>query len=294
MAKLRHLTWNLCDFGDPSTLTPERRADALDVITSIAPDIISVQEIMGEDRTANFLRLAADLGMDAQVPVQAGPPVPAFVPGNRSRGVGLLWRRNLVSPVVGSLRSYTLTPFYTGMALAKFEVDGKEIAVASTHLAPRLPNQRADELLYTGLEIRAAAPNGIIGADWNSVFASIRSNGEYYDADPYANLHWHHEFAAQCFRDPRRLIHYSDRAPMQNLLNAGLVDPAAHIDAPWYATTGHWTADAVRKRIDGPFVTPTLANATKSICSFDSEVTRRVSDHLPVVCDFDLSNLSPT
>lgn len=282
------------------------------IIAELRPDVVSVQEIMADDPDAQiriFTELAAALGMDCHIPDVHGNLEPAIEPGRRVRGVGLMWNPDRVTPVAGSLRRYNLDPFYIGMVLAKFDIDcgngvTVRVACASTHLSPRCQYQRRDEATYVGTEVFNAGECALVGMDCNSPMGSrIPGSDRFYDSDPYRNLLWGStgEMIPRCHRERHRPLwrralglpvrHWADREPMMRLEDAGLIDPAAWIGAPWYRTTGYWDQKSVIKRNDGPFVTRRVADAAIAIWSLDTEMARALSDHLPVVLDLCLDVL---
>jgi endonuclease/exonuclease/phosphatase family metal-dependent hydrolase len=71
----------------------------------------------------------------------------------------------------------------------------------------------------------------------------------------------------------------------------GLHDAAAALRSPWQATTGHhhsdgYAAHGVRRRIDAIRVTSGVLGALRAHHVTDTELTRKVSDHLPVTVDY--------
>jgi hypothetical protein len=250
-----------------------------------------VQEIMGaapHDREVNFVTLAAELGLSCTVHTEEGIPVVAFDPGCGRRGMGLMWRPSTVTPVRGTARTYDRSGLAVGMALACLEVEGVAFTFASAHLPPRRPLQRVDDCGYIALEVVNAGRLGIVGADWNNVFASRTATGRYYDRDPYLGVEWRPGMWGKAKRVAKTGRPVARREAMQAVEDCGLVDPAAWTGAQPYRTTGHWDDGRINKREDGPFVTADVADAVMSICAIDTPSTSAprddggLSDHLPV------------
>lgn len=302
MNRLRHLTYNLLDYGRSRADAGRMRA-VRKTIKAAEADMVSVQEIYGaarHDRLAVFAELAASLRMEFRATplggLHPGDGELVFDPGPGVRGVGVMWRSKRIQPVPGSCRTYDRTRLHGGMALVRLRIDERvDITVASTHWAPRFPKQREDEAVYISIEVQAHGEHAIVAADWNEVFASVdpQDPDTYYDPDPYATVPW----------DPKNLGKATPtpdghgcarRAAMHTLLQGGLHDPAAHTRAPWYPTTGHWHENGLAKRIDGPMTTRAVAAATQYIGAVEDPTAMDASDHLPVLLDLDLDQLAAT
>lgn len=288
MRTLRHVTYNLLDYGDDAPR--DRLARVRETISSTHAGVVSVQEIKGRDtaeRVAVFGQFAADLGFEyLAIDAATGTLRPVFDAGHGTRGVGVMWRPNLI-PVPGSLRTYDKAGLSVGMALVRLRIGSVEITVASTHWRPRLPRGRADEGVFVSREIAKHGTHGIVGADWNNIFASPGEHGQYYDEDPYAKQPWNPSWIGKARPDHETNTGIARREAMQELQDGGLVDPAAYIRTGWYRTVGHWKTDELDKRIDGPMVTKTVADATLSITSLDTHLAHSASNHLPVILDID-------
>jgi hypothetical protein len=86
--------------------------------------------------------------------------------------------------------------------------------------------------------------------------------------------------------------HWADRSAGDVLWAGGLHDAAAVLRAPWQATAGHHPDDpygrqGVRRRIDAIRVTGEVRPALRAHWVTDNELTRAVSDHLPVTVAYD-------
>lgn len=295
---LRFVTWNLWNYGDPAGRDHKRERAIGEELDAMDADVYAVQEIMGatpHDREVNFVTLAAELGLSCTVHTENGIPVVAFDPGRGRRGMGLMWRPSTVTPLRGTARRYDQAPLTVGMAMAQLEVEGEAFTFASAHLPPRRPLQRVDDCGYLALEVVNAGRLGIVGADWNNVFASRTATGRYYDANPYLRVEWRPGLWGKAKRVAKTGQPVVRREAMQAVEDCGLVDPAAWTGAQPYRTTGHWEKDAINKRIDGPFVTMDVADAVMSISAIDTRTTSApkhdggLSDHLPVELVIDVA-----
>lgn len=300
---VRHVTANLCKYGDP--LTGEQDIDrmklVLETLECTGGDVFSVQELHADtatNRRSVFVELATVLGFECQASDQYGATGPVIDPGRGVFGIGVMWRPDRIQPVPGSRRCFDRAPLAMGMAQVRLRIDDRvEISVASTHAPSRSPGAREDEAVYVGAEVYVASRHGIVGADWNNVFASRTPGGDYYDHDPYHDQPWHPSHIGKAIPNPATGTGIARREAMQAVEHAGLVDPAAFIDAPWYRTTGHWNSGKgnkkrIDKRIDGPMVTLSVAVATTSIQSFDDIPAHHASDHLPVILEVDVNTLA--
>lgn len=288
------------DYGrQVDAATRQRLALVQETIHVADGDMYSVHEIIGDtasERVEIFVELAATLGMECMaIDGRTGTLAPVFDPCASRRGVGVMWRPDRIRAVPGSVRTYEHAGLGTGMALVILRVEERvNLTVASTHLRPRRPNQRADDCTHIGAEVYGMGLHGIVGADWNNVFASLDPMGNDYDPDPYAGRAWHPRHIGKATPDYATGFGVARRGPMRELHHAGLFDPAAYISAPWYRTVGHWKADAIDKRIDGPITTESVAAATLSIRSLDQAPAHGASDHLPVLHDINLDLLRTT
>lgn len=61
MNRFRHRTINLDNYGHPTNPEPDRWAAMWNLIVGQKADLISVQEVMGEQPSSTFRRLAVDL-----------------------------------------------------------------------------------------------------------------------------------------------------------------------------------------------------------------------------------------
>jgi hypothetical protein len=289
VAILRFVTWSLCDYANPAAREHKREQAIREELNAMDADVYAVQEIMGNtphDREVAFVALAAELGLSCTVHTEHGIPVVAFDPGRGRRGMGLMWRPSTVTPVRGTAHTHDEAQLAVGMAMASLEVEGVALTFASALLPPRRPHQRVDDCGYIALEVTNAGPLGIVGANWNNVFASRKASGHYYDPDPYKGLGWRPSLWSKARRIAKEPV--ARREAMEAVEDCGLVDPAARIGAPQYRTAGHWGTDEINQRVDGPFVTAGVADAVMSISAIDTPPTSApkddggLSNHLPV------------
>ena len=301
MNTLRHITYNLLDYRgstDPITREDpqlrERLALVRETINCTGGDVYSIQEMKGDtpaDRLAAFVELAETMGFEYRATDQHGVLRPVFDPGQRSLGVGVMWRPDGIEPVAGALRTFERT-LSNGMAMVRLRIDGVEVTVASSHLPPAMPYLRIDMCIYIAVRIMEAGEHGIVGCDWNNILG-VPMFGAVYEDDPYESHPWHPRHIGKACPDGTTGNGYARTHAVRAAYDAGLYDPAAYIKAPHYRTTGHW-GDAINKRIDGPMVTKSVADAARSITSFDDVPAYEASDHLPVMVEIDLDTLAAT
>src|SRR6266498_2420425 len=106
------------DYGDPDNREPELWALGESVLADTKADIIAVSDVMGGRVVSTFEFLVQQVGwlmlgrhgMSCLVPGSGGERLPAFQEGWRGRGVGLMWRKDRVWPVPGSLCRYNQDP----------------------------------------------------------------------------------------------------------------------------------------------------------------------------------------
>jgi endonuclease/exonuclease/phosphatase family metal-dependent hydrolase len=298
-------TYNVLDlFAD---ITPSGRAHYAEVVESIralGTDILAIQEIRAPSGTIarqRLLQLGDDLEMDCQVPgSDFGYSYPAIGMGSHGYHVGLLWRSS-IEAVPGSFRNRK-HDFWHSLATVTLDLGGHAMRHAAYHAPPFGRKIRSDqnELVVAFLARPPGGPPTLVGGDWNGESADrVRDEitGEwrlYEPGDPYAGTAWFGDMVYQCewdydFRGQRR--HWVDRSGGEVLWAGGLHDAAAALRSPWQATTGHhhsdgYAAHGVRRRIDAIRVTSGVLGALRAHHVTDTELTRKVSDHLPVTVDY--------
>lgn len=287
---MKVLTWNPLDYGRwRSGAEIARCSKVPEIIASERPDLVCIQEIMCDE--AGYVELAWQTGLECHIPVSGSEPVVALAPGRDRRGVGLMWNPGTMTPVPDSRHTFEKTPMTQGMVVADFTVGGKSLTAASTHFTARCgPNVRYTEAVIATRWLYSANENALVGADWNCVSAARRRHGYPYDHDPFADLPWREDFISSCRWDD--LGHWADRTPMEVMERGGLHDLTAELGGPWQRTVGYWKPTSIEKRIDGVRATRAVVKAARSSRTIDTEETRSVSDHLPVVYEIDESALA--
>lgn len=280
MNRLRIASYTMKDYGDPDNREPELWALGETVLADTDADIIAVCDVMGSQVVSTFDFLVQQVGrlmlghngMSCLVPGSGGELLPAFQEGWRGRGVGLMWRKDRVRPVPGSLRRHNEDPLYRGMVLADFIVDGAQVTVASTHLAPRSSETERKDYLFVASEVVNPGRHAVACAHWNM------------------ELEWRRDHSSRPWGDKEIGSAVAQRDAVEELGDWGLVDPVAHIDAEGYATVGHGHGDAIG-RVDGPLVSRSVADATTAVSAVNNASTRKASRHLPVVLDVAMDRL---
>jgi endonuclease/exonuclease/phosphatase family metal-dependent hydrolase len=301
---VRFSTYNTLDLfaGDPDGAAEHYR-QVVAVVRSLDPDVLAVQEIRAPDGPAareHLRQLAADTGLRCLAePAGGGEPEPALGVGSRGFHVGLLWREG-IEPVPGSFGAAN-REFWHALAWVTLDVGGPAVRHAVYHAPPFCKKIREDQngcLVATLARPDSRVPT-LAGADWNGESADrVRDESGawrlYEPRDPYAAAEWFEDLVHQCewdYDERGRRRHWVDRGAGEVLWAGGLHDAAAVLRAPWQATAGHHPADAygvrgVRRRIDAIRVTREVIPALRAHWVTDTDVTRRVSDHLPVTVEY--------
>ena len=299
-------TYNVLNlFQDDTPAGREHYRLIVESVRALDTDVLAVQEIRaldGKSARARLRQLADDAGMRCTVPRQAGGAGRnALAMGPHGYHAGLLWRAG-IEPVPGSFRGYGKGDFWHSLACVTLDAGGSRVRYAAHHATPFGRQLRADqnERLVAALTNPPGGLPVMVGADWNTECADrVRDadSGEwvlYEPSDPFAGLDWFDELVYQCEWDydkRGRRRHRADRRPGDVLWAGGLHDVAAVLRAPWRATTGHHPDDSygargISRRIDGIRVTKQLLGGLLSYGVEDTELTRRVSDHLPVTVEY--------
>ncbi|MGW2229543.1 endonuclease/exonuclease/phosphatase family protein [Streptomyces formicae] len=302
----------------PSTRGTSSWAARVTAIQEIAPDILGLQEIVIDESAtphgswaAEAARLIQDLAeecnLTATVRPTAGHPHGAAMAANWHRPwfTAILWNPDTVQLVDDSFRPYGAPDFWHGCTTARFDVGGREpVLVASYHGDPFRKDFRANESLRlkgTFRQTGGVQPGFVVG-DFNSISAAEIEDGDggrrYYDDEPYLDMD-HDDLEFQVQDGSIGGIQLADRQPTQSLLRKGfMVDAAAHLGAPWQATTGHWEDGRGdpdpwgARRIDLILATRSVAPALTSYRTHRSPAAKDAADHLPVYADFDPLNIS--
>jgi endonuclease/exonuclease/phosphatase family metal-dependent hydrolase len=301
-------TYNLLNLTEGSG---PRYDSLVAVIQSLDCDVLAVQEVLAPDpeAAADLLRqLAADIGMQCEVPLGSGGRVAAVAFGGHAYHVGLMWRDG-IEPVPDSLRRFGGNDFWHGLAVVTLDVGGTLVRHASFHASPFCRMRRADQnerLVAAITRSQGSSSPALIGGDWNGECADRVQDSDgtwrhYEPADPYVDVPWFADMIYQCEWDydeagVRR--HWADRRAGDVLWSGGLRDAAAVLGARWQATTGHHPDDVyaqhgVQRRIDAVRVTAQLIPAMRGHQVLDSEPARAASDHLPVTVEYLPAALHP-
>jgi endonuclease/exonuclease/phosphatase family metal-dependent hydrolase len=296
----------------------EHYQEVVQAIRDIGPDVLALQELRGSDSKTVGTRLhqlADDVGMRCLV-IRAGLPAgirrPAVAIGSRGYHCGLMWRGE-IEPVTGSLRAVGRGNFWHSLAVVTLDVGGHLVRHAAFHAAPFGRLLRADQnerLVATLTGPRGSLPL-LIGADWNTesadrVYDEASGRWELYEpGDPYEKITWFDDLIYQCdwdYDEQGNRRHWADRRPGDVLWAGGLHDAAAVLRAPWQPTAGHFRNDryaeaGISRRIDAIRVSRHVTGALRAYHVTDTELTRQVSDHLPVTVEYlpaDITEADPS
>jgi hypothetical protein len=293
-------TYNLLDYGkgNPDDAQVRQREQRLvEVIRKLDVDVLAVQEVLSADpdRAARRLAELADAcGLDCRVvrsPSHADNTAAgqvALAPAASGFHVGLMWRPG-IAPVPDSWRAFGAGDFWHALATLALDVGGSTpVTFAAYHADPFRPHRRFDEAFRVASLFRGRP--GLVGADWNNIGADRKTDGSYYDIDPYPGQIWYDELIHQTrWSDDAGAPLEADRRPTELLRRSGLIDAAAILNADWEPTTGYWPGGNRfgPRRTDAIRVTRHLLPALKAHWVARTETALATSDHLPTVVEFE-------
>jgi exodeoxyribonuclease III len=252
--KVRLLTYNILKGGKG------REAQIVEVIRSVAPDVVVVQEVLEVDR---FCQIATALGMSSYLAQNQGR-VPLRV--------GLLSRL----PVL-DFHTLRLWPVWPGCLQATVQLaDGHTLTVFGLHLAAYYPWflewWRVYQVRTLLRYIRRMAPGWhLLAGDFNTIAPGDRASLEQ------APL-W---VKAQAWFQ----LGYIPRWALGSLINAGYADCFRKL----HPEEDGFTLPSVHPqvRLDYVFAAPSLNNALRECRVITSPKTvTSASDHLPVLTEF--------
>jgi exodeoxyribonuclease III len=260
---MRVMTYNILKGGlnDDGT---DRFDDLIDVITSEAPDILTLNECnhFEHDGYRRFYAFERALGMRGVLGIApSGFHVAVFA-------------RN------AQVVQHELTADWVQHAILRVDMllSGVPVTVISAHLCP------------FGGEIRLSEAQFLAGSardDHRVLIAGDLNALSPHDVSHYTPAKW----------APRRRARHSlpvggvlDTRAIQVLEDAGLVDLARKnaLDfTPTALTPLRIGSSNYAVRIDYLFATPPLASALRSVRVVEGKTAARASDHYPVIADFD-------
>jgi endonuclease/exonuclease/phosphatase family metal-dependent hydrolase len=252
--KVRLLTYNILKGGK------EREAQIVEVIRSVAPDVVVVQEVLDVDR---FCQIATALGMSSYL---------AQNQGRLPLRVGLLSRL----PVL-DFHTLRLWPVWPGCLQATVQLaNGRTLTVFGLHLAAYYPWflewWRVYQVRTLLRYIRRMAPGWhLLAGDFNTIAPGDRASLEQ------APL-W---VKAQAWFQ----LGYIPRWALGSLINAGYADCFRKL----HPEEDGFTLPSVHPqvRLDYVFAAPSLNNALRECRVITSPKTvTSASDHLPVLTEF--------
>ncbi|MFI6281640.1 endonuclease/exonuclease/phosphatase family protein [Streptomyces sp. NPDC050988] len=303
----------------PLTRTTSSWGARVDAICEIGPDILTLQEVVvnerstsreyWEDYAAELIQdLAQQCGLTAQVGATSGYPHGTAMAANWHRPwfTAILWNPETVQLVGDSYRPFGAPDFWHGCTTARFDIGAEEpVLVASYHGDPFRPRWRAEEALrLKGIfrQTGGVQPGFVLG-DFNSLSAA-RVRGwfglrRYYDHNVYLRQR-HDDLEFQVA--PRSIGRWwrrnvPERATQALLRDGYMVDAAAHLGVPWQPTVGHWEDGKGdpdpwgARRIDLILATRPVAPALTAYQAHRSPTAEEASDHLPVYIDVEPSKI---
>jgi exodeoxyribonuclease-3 len=252
--KVRLLTYNILKGGQ------EREAEIVEVIQSLAPDVVVVQEVLEVNR---FRQIATALGMS---------PLLAQSQGHLPLRVGLLSRL----PVL-DFHTLRLWPVWPSCLQATVQLaSGHSLTVFGLHLAAYYPWflewWRAHQVRALLRYIRRAAPEWhLLAGDFNAIAPGDRASLEQ------APL-W---VRAQAWFQ----LGYIPRWALRLLLDAGYTDCFRTL----HPGEDGFTLPSVspQVRLDYLFAAPSLTDALRECRVITPpKAVKSASDHLPVLAEF--------
>jgi endonuclease/exonuclease/phosphatase family metal-dependent hydrolase len=252
--KMRLLTYNILKGGQ------EREAKIIEVIRSVAPDVVVVQEVLEENR---FRQIAAALKMS---------PYLAQSQGRLPLRVGLLSRL----PVL-DFRTLRLWPVWPGCLQATVQLaNGNSLTVFGVHLAAYYPWfmewWRTYQVRALLRYIRRTAPGlHLLAGDFNTIAPGDRAS---LDQAPL----W---VKAQAWFQ----LGHVPRWALRPLLDAGYVDCFRKL----HSKEDGFTLPSVdpQVRLDYVFAAPSLNDALHDCRVITSpKAVTSASDHVPVLTEF--------
>jgi exodeoxyribonuclease III len=252
--KIRLLTYNILKGGQ------EREAQIVEVIRSVAPDVVVVQEVLDVDR---FRQIATSLGMS---------PYLAQSQGRLPLRVGLLSQLPILD-----YRTLRLWPLWPGCFQATVQLaNAPSLTVFGLHLAAYYPWflewWRAHQVRALLRYIRRTAPGWhLLAGDFNTIApgdrASLGQAPLWVKAQTWFQLG------------------YIPRWTLGPLLDAGYVDCFRKL----HPKEDGFTLPSVdpQVRLDYVFAAPSLNDALREsrVITSPTEVAS-ASDHLPVLTEF--------
>jgi exodeoxyribonuclease III len=252
---MRLLTYNILKGGQ------EREAQIVEVIQSVAPDVVVVQEVL---EVYHFRQIATALGMS---------PYLAQSQGCIPLRVGLLSRLPILD-----FRTLRLWPVWPGCLQATvWLANGRSLTVFGLHLAAYYPwfleRWRTHQLRTLLRYIRRTAPRmHLLAGDFNAIAPGDRAS--LAEAPPWVK--------AQAWFQ----LGYIPRWTLRSLLDAGYVDCFRKLHPKKDGFT--LPSPHPQVRLDYVFATPPLARTLRE-CRVITEpkTVASASDHLPLLAEFE-------
>ncbi len=234
----------------------------LKVVRDIAPDLVTLQELVGWERAgrARFESFARATGLVGEIFVGGGYPM------------GLLVRE----PWKMIAARFLHEGFWHGLIFAELgNPDGRRLQVLAAHLSPRGPRQRLDELSIALAAIDPAVPTVLLGD---------------------LNLLSHIDRLESCDVSLPTFIRHSsagrlDQRVSRRLAGLGLVDAFAHLHP---GCRGHTIPTPAAPespfsaaRLDYVHLSAPLLARLRTAAVYRSAPAESASDHYPLVVELD-------
>ncbi|MEW2581395.1 endonuclease/exonuclease/phosphatase family protein [Streptomyces syringium] len=271
----RLVTYNILTGGIDSDGGEWRRQQQIGFLASLDADVIALQELRGWDE-GGWWRLWAAANALGMVPL---PPV--LSRHRRGNHLALLYRPTTVR--VDDYESDAAPgAFYHGLGRARLSIrDQPLLTVLFTHLSFLGGAERYAEAQWLtgyGGTYEGEPQRVVLAGDLNTIGV--------HDPEPGwrripANLRSRH-----CYLTAGGEFGDTDRRAIQLLTTAGFHDPVDVLGQPPHRTAGDWSPEeAVDHRSDFILTTWHLVDHIAAATVHDTEMTRALSDHLPVVLD---------
>ncbi|MFI1179936.1 endonuclease/exonuclease/phosphatase family protein [Streptomyces sp. NPDC020799] len=273
-APARLVTYNTLAGGIDADGGERRRLEQTEFLASLDADVIALQDLRGWGQ-GGWWRLWAVAHALGMVPL---PPVLCARGGGRHQA--LLYRPRTVR-VVSYVDDAEGGTFHHGLGRARLYVKDQPLTVLFTHLCPLGGAERLAEaqwLTAYGDTWQGDPQRVVLAGDLNTI-------GQH-DPEP----DWFRVPASRrsrhCHLTPGGAFGDTDRRAIQLLAKAGFHDPFDVLGQAPPCTTGYWgPEEAVEHRSDFILANWNVVDHVTAADVHDTETTRALSDHLPVVLD---------
>ncbi len=259
-----------------------RFALVADIITSLNPDIVLMQEVYGRDQeeTESSIRhLAERTGLACEWEGR----VTAAKSQHHNLGTGVLW-----GPRFQPEAYEPQFDFWQPLTALKGSIGGQSLDCASYHGQPvgkaeAFGDRRLDEARRLASFVRRH-PHMILGGDWNGA-AAVQGPDGWLDPDPDPETPMHQTMTSH------EIEFVLNRQAAVALQEHGLIDLAAHYalanNFQLDRTTGSRATREGPQRLDRFYASLEIAKRISSVIVVKNPLTDKAADHYPLVLDLE-------